>query len=345
MIDPTTRGRPVGRAGVRLTRLGLGTAEIGGLFRPVSDADAAALIDHAWRIGIRYFDTAPLYGYGNAERRLGAALRGRPRDEFVVSSKVGRVLVPAELVPGGADVDRQADRGVEDAFYKGTPPLRVVFDYTADGIRRSLEASLERLGLERIDIVYIHDPDEHWQVAIDSAFPAVARLREEGVVGAIGVGMNQAAMLARFAREADPDILLVASRYTLLDQSALTELLPLCMERGIAVAAAGVMNTGLLADPRPGATYDYRTAPAEVVARAQRLREVCERHGVALRTAAIQFPLAHRAVVALIAGVRTREHLDDYPAALRTPIPPSLWDELRAVGLIASDAPVPDAPR
>lgn len=344
MIDPTARSRPIGPHGLRLTRLGLGTAEIGGLFSPVSDADATALVERAWDLGIRYFDTAPLYGYGNAERRLGAALAGRPGDDYVLSTKVGRLLVPVDEVPSGADVDRQADGDREDAFYTATPRVRVVFDYGADGVRRSLEESLRRLDLDRVDIVYIHDPDTHWRPAIDEAFPALARLREEGIVGAIGIGMNQWELLARFAREADPDILLVASRYTLLDQGALAELLPICLGRGIAVAAAGVMNTGLLADPRPGARFDYRAAPPALVERAHRLRDVCARHGVPLRTAAIQFPLAHPAVVTLVIGVRSIEHLDEYPAALAVPIPADLWAELRAEGLLDPDAPTPDAP-
>jgi D-threo-aldose 1-dehydrogenase len=341
MIDPTEQTGPIGRGGVRPTRLGLGTAEIGGLFRPVAGADAARLLEHAWRVGIRSFDTAPLYGYGTAERRLGRALAARPRDAFVVSTKVGRLLVPRDAVPPGADVDRQADGATEDAFYAGAPPVRVVFDYSADGVRRSLEESLRRLGLDRVDIAYIHDPDEHWQVAIDEAFPALARLREDGTVGAIGVGMNEASMLARFVREADPDILLVANRYTLLDQSALAELLPLCVERRVAVAIGGVMNSGLLADPRPGARFDYRAAPPELVDRARRLGDVCARHGVPLRTAAIRFPLAHPAVVTLIAGVRSIAHLDEYPAAMAATTPTALWEELRADGLIARDAPVP----
>ncbi len=328
-----------------LTRLGFGTAEIGGLFKPVSDDEAATVLAHAWDLGIRYFDTAPLYGYGNAERRLGRALNGRPRDAFVVSTKVGRLLVPRDRVAPGADIDRQADGRREDAYYTGTPPVRVVFDYSADGVRRSLEESLERLGLDRVDIAYIHDPDRHWKPAISEAFPALARLREEGVVRAIGVGMNQAPMLARFAREADPDLLLLASRYTLLDQSALDDVLPLARERGIGIVLGGVMNTGLLVDPRPGARYDYRDAPADVIDRARRLREICERHGVRLPIAAIRFATAHPAVVSLVAGVRSSAHLDDYPAALTAAIPAALWKELRAEGLVRPDAPLPaDAP-
>jgi D-threo-aldose 1-dehydrogenase len=319
----------------------LGTAEIGGLYRAVADEDAVALVEHAWASGVRYFDTAPLYGYGNAELRLGRGLVGRPRDAYALSTKVGRLIVPVDEVGPGADIDRQAFGGRDDAFYAGVPPVRVVFDYSADGIRRSIEASLRRLGLDRIDIAYIHDPDDHWQAALEGAYPALERLRAEGVVGAIGAGMNQAEMLARFARDTDMDVFMVAGRYTLLDQTGLAELLPLCVERGIAVVAVGVMNSGLLAEPRPGATFDYRPAPAALVERAIRLRDVCARHGVGLREAAIQFPLAHPAVVAVAAGIRTVAHFDDYPAALRASIPGDLWAELRSEGLLPADAPTP----
>src|SRR6266508_1363856 len=301
---------PIGRTGLAPTRLGFGTAEIGGLFRAVSDAEAARVIDHAWQIGIRYFDSAPLYGYGNAARRLGASLRGRSRDDFVVSTKVGRLLVPVDEVAPGADIDRQSRDGVDDAHYAGTPHVRVVFDYSADGVKRSVE---DRLGLDRVDILYIHDPDDHWEDAIRGAYPALDRLRTEGVVRAIGAGMNQAEMLARFAREGDFDVFLVAGRYTLLDQAALPELLSLCLEKGIAVVIGGVMNSGILADPRPGAMFNYTPAPPELIERAQRIHAVCERHHVPLRAAAIQFPLAHPAVAALVAGVRTVEHLADTP--------------------------------
>jgi D-threo-aldose 1-dehydrogenase len=342
VLDPLERVA-IGRTGLAPTRLGFGTAEIGGLFRAVPDEAARQVIDHAWQIGIRYFDSAPLYGYGNAERRLGGALRERPRDDFVVSTKVGRLLVPIDDVAPDADVDHQAVDGVDDASYAGTPAVRVVFDYTFDGVMRSVEESLGRLGLDRVDVLYIHDPDDHWEDAIRGAYPALDRLRAEGVVRAIGAGMNQAEMLARFAREGDFDVFLVAGRYTILDQSALTELLPLCVARGIAVVAGGVMNSGILADPRPGATYDYAPAPPDLIERAQRIRAVCEQNGVSLRTAAIQFPLAHPAVVALAAGVRTIEHLDDYPRSMTTPIPDELWTELRTEGLIRPEAPVPAA--
>jgi D-threo-aldose 1-dehydrogenase len=343
-IDPY-EAIPLGRTDVRVTRLGFGCAPIGGLFRAVSDGAAAVVAGHAWDIGIRYFDVAPLYGYGSAERRLGRALAGRPRRSFTVSTKVGRLLYPRDDIPAGADVDHQALDGKGDAFYIDPPPVRPVFDYSHDGVLRSVESSLERLGLDRIDILFIHDPDDHWEAAISGAYPALARLRDDGTVGAIGVGMNRAEMLARFAREGDFDAFLVAGRYTLLDQAALPELLPLCVEKGIAVVLGGVMNSGLLADPRPGATFDYVAADAGLIERAQRIGTVCERHGVPLKAAAVQFPLAHPAVASLVAGVRRVEHLDEYSQLMRWPIPADLWSELKAEGLLAGDAPTPvDAP-
>ena len=331
----------IGETRVRLTRLGLGSAPLGGLFTAVADADAERVVRHAWDIGIRYFDVAPLYGYGAGERRLGAGLAGRPRDEFVVSTKVGRLVLQVGDIPAGADVDRQALDGRPDAWYADVADRRIVFDYSYDGVMRSVEESLARLGLDRIDILLIHDPDDHWEAALDGACPALVRLREEGTVRAIGVGMNQTPMLARFAREQDLDLFLVAGRYTLLDQDALAELLPLCVERDIAVVVGGVMNSGVLADPRPGSAFDYRPAPAAIVERARRLAAVCERHGVPLKAAAVQFPLAHPAVVSVVAGVRRINHLDEYPVLMRQPIPDDLWAELRHDGLLEPEAPVP----
>jgi D-threo-aldose 1-dehydrogenase len=341
-FDPFERVA-LGASGLQVTRLGFGGASIGGLYRAVPETSAIAVARHAWDIGIRAFDVAPLYGYGNAERRIGLALADRARDAFVLSTKVGRLLVPRDEVSPGADVDRQALGDVEDAFYRDTPPVRVVFDYSHDGVLRSVDASLRRLGLDRIDVLYIHDPDDHWETAIRGAVPALARLREAGVVRAIGAGMNQSEMLARFVREADLDVILLAGRYTLLDHGALDDLLPLCVERGVAVAVGGVMNSGILADPRPDSRFNYVPASAALVERAARLRAICARHGISLRAAAAQFPLAHPAVAMLIAGVRTVEHLDEYPVLLRTPIPADLWAELRHEGLIPPDAPVPAA--
>ncbi|MEP6639896.1 MAG: aldo/keto reductase, partial [Chloroflexota bacterium] len=265
----------------------------------------------------------------------------RPRAAYVLSTKVGRLVRATDAIAQDADIDRQVIDGVEDAAYTDTDGRRIVFDYGAAGIRRSIEESLDRLGLERIDLAFIHDPDDHWERAIGEAYPTLHQMRDEGLVTAIGVGMNQAEMLARFAREADVDALLVANRYTLLDQTALSELLPRCVERGIAVLIGGAMNSGVLADPRPGARFDYAPAPPEIVARARALGEACERHKVPLRAAAMQFPLAHPAVAGLIAGVRSVAHLDEYPALLQRPIPLALWEELRADGLIHPDAPTP----
>jgi D-threo-aldose 1-dehydrogenase len=333
-FEPTER-LPLGRTGLRVTRLGFGGASIGGLFSAVSDEDAVATVEQAWELGIRTFDVAPLYGFGAAERRMGAALAGRPRDEYVLETKVGRLVRPLDAIPADADVDEQ------DANYARAEPVGLVFDYSADGVRRSIEESLGRLGLDRIDITLIHDPDDHWEAAMDGAWPALARMREEGTIRAVGVGMNQSAMLARFAREGDFDVFLLAGRYTLLDQEALSELLPLCVARGVAVFVGGVMNSGVLADPRHGSRFNYQPAPAAVVERARRLAAVCDRHAVPLRAAAIQFPLAHPAVRSLIAGVRRIDHLDEYPELMRRPIPDDLWAELRAEGLIAPEAPVP----
>jgi D-threo-aldose 1-dehydrogenase len=339
-FDPTER-RQIGRRDLHVTRLGLGGASIGGLFEATDERTAVDTIDRAWHLGIRLFDTAPLYGYGTSERRMGKVLSVRPRDEYVLSTKVGRLIRAADEIPAGAEIDRQAFAGRDDAFFRGTGDVRPVFDYSADGVRRSIEESLERLGIGRIDIALIHDPDDHWPAAIGEAYPALHRLREQGVVGAIGAGMNQSAMLARFVREGDFDVVMLAGRYTLLDQEGLTELLPLCLERRVAVLAAGVMNSGILAGPKAGAPFNYVPAPQPLVERARRIEAVCARHGIALRHAAIQFPLAHPAVTALVAGVRGVDHLDEYPELIRAPIPVALWDELRREGLIPPDAPTP----
>ena len=338
--DPAER-RSLGRTGLTVTRLGFGGAPIGGLYREVPTPDAIATVERAWDLGIRLFDTAPLYGYGASERRVGAGLGGKPRDEYVLSTKVGRLIAEPGAVPPGAEIDRQLVDGREDGAYLGVGGRKVLFDYSADGVRRSIDASLARLGVDRIDIALIHDPDDHWDDAIGQAWPALARLREEGVIGAVGAGMNQSAMLARFAREGDFDVFLLAGRYTLLDHDALDELLPLCIEKRIGVMIGGVMNSGILADPRPGGHFDYAAAPPTVLERARRLGEVCARHGVRLKAAAVQFPMAHPASTALLTGVRSVAHLDEYPGLLAEPIPADLWAELRHEGLIPADAPTP----
>ncbi len=333
----------LGRTGIRVTRLGFGAATIGGLYRTVSEVDAVATARHAIDIGLRYFDVAPVYGYGNSERRLGAALAALPRDAYTLSTKVGRLLVDRDRITGGMEVDPQRIDGVEDYFYRDTPPVRPVFDYSHDGVLRSIEASLGRLGVDRIDIAYIHDPDDHWEQAIGEAYPALERLRAEGVLRAIGVGMNQTEMLTRFAREGDFDVLLVSNRYTLLDQGALTELFPVCDARGIAVVLGGVFNSGILADPRPGSRFGYLPAGRRQIARALEMRTICERHGVPLQAAALQFSLAHPVVNAMLAGVRNRAQLDDYPGLMRRVIPNALWAELKAETMLPADAITPDA--
>lgn len=339
-IDPFAQ-IPLGRTSVRVTRLGFGAAPIGGLYAPFPEDEAVATARHAWEMGIRYFDVAPLYGYGHSERRLGRALRGMPRDAYTLSTKVGRILVPRDAIAPDADIDRQRFGDEEDWYYRGTDPVRPVWDFSADGVRRSIEASLERLGLDRIDILFIHDPDDHLEVAADSAFPALARLREEGVVGAIGYGMNSAEALTWLTERTDPDTLLVAGRYTILDQAAIAELLPLCERRRMGLVIGGVMNSGLLADPKPGATFDYAPADAAILARAQRIRAICAGHGVSLKAAAVRFPFGHPSVATVVAGVRRIAHLDEYPELYRAEIPAALWAELRAEGLIDPRAPLP----
>jgi D-threo-aldose 1-dehydrogenase len=319
-------------AGVEVTALSLGTAPIGNLYSAVGDEEARATVDAAWEAGVRCFDTAPHYGLGLAERRLGEALRGRPRGQYTVSTKVGRALDPVERVEG------------DDLAHGFAVPAthRRRWDFTADGVRRGLEASLERLGLDRVDIVYLHDPDDHPRQALEEAYPALERLRAEGVVGAIGAGMNQARMLARFVRETDMDVVLLAGRYTLLDQAGLADLLPRARERGVRVVAAGVFNSGLLADPRPGATYDYAAAPPELLERALRLKAACERRGVPLRAAALRFPFGHPAVTSVLVGARSAAEVRDAAAMLARPVPAGLWEALRAEGLLPRDVPVPD---
>lgn len=287
---------------IELGPLGLGTAPLAGLYEAVDENTAHAVVARAWELGIRYFDTAPYYGSGLAERRLGTALRGKPREQFVVSTKVGRLLDP----------DASDWRGA-------------YFDFSYDSAVRSLEESLERLGLDRVDVVLVHDPDDHYDEALAGAYRALVRLRDEGVVRAIGVGMNQTKMLCRFAREADPDCFLVAGRYTVLDRSAAEELLPLCEEKGIAVVAGGVFNSGVLAG---GATFDYEAAPSDVVARVAALRERCERFDVPLPAAAVQFPARHPAVASVLVGCRTPQEVEEDVHLFALDLPQKLWEEL-----------------
>jgi D-threo-aldose 1-dehydrogenase len=317
---------------IALTPLGFGGAPLGNLYAPLPDADAAGAVDAAWDCGVRFFDTAPHYGLGLSERRLGAALRPRPREEYVLSTKIGRILEP--LAEPGGDFDAAGGFAVPVTH-------RRVWDFSRDGVRRSLAESLERLDLDRVDIVFIHDPDDHRREAFEEAYPALEELRAEGVVRAIGAGMNQSAMLADFARETDVDVLLLAGRYTLLEQGALDDLLPVCEARGVAVVAAGVFNSGLLARDRPpeDATYDYAPAPAELIERARAIAVVCERHGVSLPAAALAFPGRHPAVACVLVGARAGGEVERNAGLLAAPVPDELWQELKAEGLLRADAP------
>jgi D-threo-aldose 1-dehydrogenase len=314
------------RSGTCLTELGFGAAQLGNLHRMTSDDDARAAVDAAWDAGIRYFDTAPHYGLGLSERRLGEALRGRPRDEFVLSTKVGRLLVPSGHPEGTMD----------DGGFAVPATLRREWDLSRDGVRRSLDDSLERLGLDRIDIAYLHDPDEHGPQAHAEAIPALIELREEGVLGAIGAGMNQSAMPAEFVRRHDIDVIMLAGRYTLLEQGALDDLMPAAADRGVAVVAAAVYNSGLLSKPRPGADaqYDYTAAPADVIARANALADVCEEFGITLPEAAVAFPLRHPAVVSVVVGMRTAEQVRSTAERYAAGIPEEFWHALSERGLV-----------
>jgi D-threo-aldose 1-dehydrogenase len=302
--------------------LGLGAAPLGGLYEAVSESEAHAVVDAAYERGLRLFDTAPLYGSGLSEQRLGAVLGGKPRDEFVLSTKVGRLLRP--------------NGPSEPTMFSGAPALHPEFDFSYDGALRSLEESLGRLGLDRVDVVFIHDPDDHFEQALTGAYPALERLRGEGAIGAIGVGMNQTKLLARFAREGDFDCFLLAGRYTLLDTSGLDELLPLCAERGISIVAGGVFNSGVLAS---GSTYDYKPAERDVLERAGRLREVCARWEVPLEAAAMQFPLGHPAVACVVVGCRSPAEVEEDVSLFQLELPDELWAELRSEKLLPDEAP------
>ncbi|MES2974551.1 MAG: aldo/keto reductase [Pseudomonadota bacterium] len=328
-------------------RLGLGGAPLGNLFTPVSDEDAAALLQAAWARGCRSFDTAPHYGHGLSERRLGDALRHRPRDEFVLSSKVGRLLTPHE---GAARAQHS---------YVDILPFNQHWDYSAAGTRRSVEDSLQRLGLARLDAAFVHDPDaathgdrapEVLRQVIAETLPALGQLKREGLIRQIGLGTNDVAVvlqvLREVPREAALDVLMLAGRYSLLDHSALPELLPLCLARGVRIALGGVFNSGILATGVRGAggavpTFNYAPASPEWLARTGRIEAVCEAQGIPLRAAALQFPLAHPAVDIVMLGARKAAEWDDAQAMLAHPIPPQFWHALRAQGLLPPEAPLP----
>jgi D-threo-aldose 1-dehydrogenase len=317
----------IGTSGLTVSRLGLGGVALSGAppstdpERATAEGEAITLIQRSLSLGVNYLDTAPMYGVGQSEARYGLALRGVPRERYVLSTKVGRVLDPAE--PG-------SDR------------LAWSFDFSRRGVLRSFESSLERLGLERVDILLIHDPDNHYEQAMAEAAPVLVELQKKGRVKAIGAGMNQWEMELQFARAGYFNCFLLAGRYTLLDQTALPEFLPYCVEHRIRVVAGGPYNSGILAvGPRDGATFNYRAASPEMMDKAGRIAAVCERHGVPLRAAALQFILAHPAIASVIPGARSVAEVEENVALVEFPIPGELWADLKQDGLIAAAAPTP----
>jgi D-threo-aldose 1-dehydrogenase len=302
----------IGKTQVAVTEMGLGTASIGNLYRKVSEKEAIQTIHRAFQLGIRLFDTAPLYGRTSSETRLGKALKDIPRGEYILSTKVGRLVTPT----------------------------RITLDFSKDGVRRSLDGSLERLGVDRIDIVHLHDPDAHYRVALDQGFPALAALREQGVIGAVSAGMNQWQMLLDFAQNADFDCFMLAGRYTLLEQGALG-FLEYCHQRGIGVLAAGVYNSGILgSEPRADAKFNYATVPGPVLEKANRLAVVCRGFNVSLRAAAVQFVRMHPAVSALVIGAESPRQISESVQAFGAVIPADFWAALKQIGLIDFSAPI-----
>lgn len=319
---------------LEVTRLGLGTVPIGGFAAEVATADACETVRAAYDAGVRFFDTAPLYGHGRSEVRLGAALQDMARDSYMLATKVGRLL--------RADAPLHLPVSYEGkSLFEGEHDVNPVFDFSYDGAMRSIEESLERLQLDSIDVVHIHDPDDHYDEAMAGAYVAIEKLRSEGVIKAIGAGMNQSEMLTRLARDGDFDCFLLAGRYTLLDQSALDDLLPACEERGIALIAGGLFNSGVVLNANPGATYNYIPAPQDVIDRARRIDAVCRRHDVPVAAAAIQFPLAHPAVANALLGMRSVAEVSENVRLADMPIPSDLWAELISEGLLREDAPTP----
>jgi D-threo-aldose 1-dehydrogenase len=324
--------RALGRAGLWAGPNGFGVAPIANLAYEVSEESAFEALEAAWSAGVRYFDTAPHYGVGLGERRLGEFLRTKPREEYIVSTKVGRLLVEN---PRGAQPD--------DEGFAVTTSLMRRRDYSVDGVLRSLEDSLDRMGIGYVDVVLVHDPDEHYREAMEGAFPALDALRSEGVISSYGAGMNQTAMLADFVRNTDLDVVMCAGRYTLLEQGGLVDLFPEAVKHNVSIIAAAVFNSGLLASQRPSAqaTYDYGPASESLIARVNAIADVCEAHGVPLPAAALQFALGNPSVATVCTGARSAEQVLRNVALSELLIPDALWVDLAARGLIDEGAPVP----
>ena len=333
--------RPLGQTGLAVCQMGFGAAPLGNLYAEFSDEEARATVSSAYDAGIRLFDTAPLYGYGLSEHRIGDALRWQPRDSYVLATKIGRLLRPEDPAR------------IDGGLFKRTLPFAPVYDYSYDGVMRSVEDSLQRLALQRIDILLIHDVD-HWThgdaatvdryfaEVMEGGYRAMAKLREEGAIAAIGAGVNEWEMCQRFAEAGDFDCFLLAGRYTLLEQESLNSFLPLCVERGISIIIGGPLNTGILATGAvEGAYYNYAPAPPEIMERVAAIEAVCRRHDVPLATAALQFPLHHPAVSTVIPGARTPLEIARNVETFAIDVPAELWAELKAGGLLREDAPTP----
>jgi len=343
-MDPLDM-RPLGHRGPAVTRLGLGGVPLGDPHGPIDEARASLVVETAYASGINYFDTAPWYGLGRSEHRMGHALRGKPRERFVLTTKVGRVLSRPRDVTGP---------GPYSGRWAGGLPFDLRFDYSREGVLRSYEDSLQRLGMTRVDALVVHDLDLKFQrdeagiaerlAELDrgGGFTALAELRDRGEIGAIGAGINHVGMIPRFLERFDMDFFLVAMPYTLLDQPALDSELPLCLERGVAVVIGAVFSSGILARPsEPGAQYGYKAVDADVRDRVARIDGVCRRHGVPIGAVALQFPLAHPAVVSVIPGADSAEQVRTNLQWMRITIPPALWGALKAEGLVRSDSPTP----
>jgi D-threo-aldose 1-dehydrogenase len=331
-----------GGAELAFTELGFGAAPLGNLYRPMTEKEARATLDMAWSEGVRYYDTAPLYGLGLSETRLNGFLRAKPRESYILSSKVGRLL----------KLCAPAERARPNAFFE-TPSRQEVFDYSYDGVLRSIEFSLERLGLDSLDVLYAHDvdvfthgtpeaADQRIREFMGGGYRALVELRAQGVVKAFGAGINEWPIAERLAREGDFDVFLLAGRYTLLEQEALTSFLPLCVEKNIGVVIGGPFNSGILATgPKAGAFYNYAPAPREILERVRAIETVCKAHGVKLAEAALRFPLSHPAILSVIPGGQKASEVRRNAEMLKVKIPAALWRDLKSQGLMRPDAPTP----